>query len=65
MFATKKNSEIDVFVGRQWEAASVKSLLNDAYIQVNKKDNKQVILLSVPSKYYTAAIRIIGDRSFL
>ncbi len=64
MFANKKSSQIEVFVGSPWEAASVKGLLNEAYIQVDTKDNSNGILLSVPRQYYTTAIRIISDRSF-
>lgn len=62
MIKSKKIARVNVFVGSPWEAASVKSLLNEAYIQVDTEDNKHGILLSVASEHYSAAIRIIGDR---
>ncbi len=63
MITTRKSSQVNVFAGSPWEAASVKTLLNAAYIQVSTSDRKDGILLSVPSEYYAAAIRIIGNRN--
>lgn len=64
MITSRKNSQVDVFSGSPWEAASVKSLLNAAYIEVSMKDKGiDGILLSVPCEYYTAAMRVIVNRS--
>lgn len=64
MITSRKNSQVDVFSGSPWEAASVKSLLNAAYIEVSMKDKGiDGILLSVPREYYTAAMRVIVNRS--
>ena len=55
--------KVEVFAGSPWEVASVKSLLNAAYIQVSTKDNGlNSILISVPCEYYTAAMRVINNR---
>ena len=63
MITSRKISQVKVFAGSPWEVASVKSLLNAAYIQVSMKDNGlNSILISVPSKYYTAAMRVINNR---
>lgn len=65
MMTSRKISQVDVFVGSAWEVASVKDLLNAAYIEVSMKDKStNSILLSVPSEYYTAALRIIGSKRF-
>ena len=63
MITSRKISQVNVFAGSPWEVASVKSLLNAAYIQVSMKDNGlNSILISVPFKYYTAAMRVINNR---
>lgn len=63
MITSRKISQVDVFTGSPWEAASVKSLLNAAYIDVSMKDKgNNSILLSVPCEFYTAAMRLINDR---
>ena len=60
---SRKISQVKVFAGSPWEVASVKSLLNAAYIQVSTKDNGlNSILISVPCEYYTAAMRVINNR---
>ena len=60
MITSRKISQVNVF---PWEVASVKSLLNAAYIQVSMKDNGlNSILISVPCEYYTAAMRVINNR---
>ncbi len=65
MMTSRKISQVDVFVGSPWEVASVKDLLNAAYIEVSMKDKgTNSILLSVTSEYYTAALRIIGSKRF-
>lgn len=65
MMTSRKISQVDVFVGSPWEVASVKNLLNAAYIEVSMKDKgTNSILLSVRSEYYTAALRIIGSKRF-
>lgn len=65
MMTSRKISQVDVFVGSPWEVASVKDLLNAAYIEVSMKDKStNSILLSVTSEYYTAALRIIGSKRF-
>ncbi|MBP6066532.1 DUF2007-related protein [Bacteroides sp.] len=65
MMTSRKISQVDVFVGSPWEVASVKDLLNAAYIEVSMKDKgTNSIFLSVPSEYYTAALRIIGSKRF-
>ena len=49
MITSRKISQVKVFAGSPWEVASVKSLLNAAYIQVSTKDNGlNSILISVP-----------------
>ena len=49
MITSRKISQVKVFAGSPWEVASVKSLLNEAYIQVSTKDNGlNSILISVP-----------------
>ena len=64
MMTSRKISQVDVFVGSPWEVASVKDL-NAAYIEVSMKDKgTNSILLSVPSEYYTAVLRIIGSKRF-
>lgn len=63
MIKSKKISKVNVFVGSPWEAASVKSLLSNAFIQVDTEDNTHGILLSVPCEYYATALRIIGARA--
>lgn len=63
MITSRKISQVDVFTGSPWEAASVKSLLNAAYIEVSMKDKgSNSILLSVPCEFYTAAMRLINGR---
>ena len=67
MITSRKISQVKVFAGSPWEVASVKSLLNAAYIQVyieaSMKDNGlNSILISVPCEYYTAAMRVINKR---
>lgn len=63
MITSRKISQVDVFTGSPWEAASVKSLLNAAYIEVSVKDKGiNSILLSVPCEFYTAAMRLINER---
>lgn len=63
MITEKKISHVDVFTGSPWEAASVKSLLNAAYIEVlTREKGHDSIHLSVPCEYYTAAVRIIESR---
>lgn len=63
MITSRKISQVDVFTGSPWEAASVKSLLNAAYIEVSVRDKgSNSVLLSVPCEYYTAAMRLISDR---
>ena len=37
MITSRKISQVKVFAGSPWEVASVKSLLNAAYIQVSTK----------------------------
>lgn len=63
MITSRKISQVDVFTGSPWEAASVKSILNAAYIEVSVRDKgSNSVLLSVPCEYYTAAMRLISDR---
>ncbi len=63
MMTEKKGTHVEVFTGSPWEAASVKNLLNAAYIEVMTKDNGlNSILLSVPREKYSIAVRIIGAR---
>lgn len=63
MITSRKISQVKVFAGSPWEVASVKSLLNAAYIQVSTKGNGlNSILISVPCEYYTAAMRVINNR---
>lgn len=63
MITSRKISQVDVFTGSPWEAASVKSLLNAAYIEVSVRDKgSNSVLLSVPCEFYTAAMRLISDR---
>ena len=63
MITSRKISQVKVFAGSPWEVASVKSLLNAAYIQVSTKDNGlNSILISVPCEYYTAVMRVINNR---
>ena len=63
MITSRKISQVNVFAGSPWEVASVKSLLNAAYIQVSMKDNGlNSILISVPCEYYTAVMRVINNR---
>ena len=63
MITSRKISQIDVFADSPWEVASVKRLLNAAYIEVSMKDKgTNCILLSVPCECYTAAMRVIENR---
>lgn len=63
MIVSRKISRVNIFAGRPWEVASVKSLLTAAAIQTAIQDNgSDNILLSVPCECYTAAMRIIGHR---
>ena len=63
MITSRKISQIDVFAGSPWEVASVKRLLNAAYIEVSIKDKgTNRILLSVPCDFYTASMRVIESR---
>lgn len=63
MIIGRKVSQINVFAGSPWQVASVKSLLDAAYIQASVKDSgSRGIQLMVPCEYYTAAIRVIGNR---
>lgn len=63
MITSRKISQVDVFTGSPWEAASVKSILNAAYIEVSVRDKgSNSVLLSVPCEFYTAAMRLISDR---
>ena len=52
-----------ISAGSPWEVASVKNLLKAAYIEVSMKENgRNGFLLTVPCEYYTAAMRVIGNR---
>lgn len=63
MITGRKISQVDVFAGSPWEVASIKSLLNAAYIEVSMKDKgSDRILLSVPCEHYTAAMRLISGK---
>ena len=62
MIVNGKKSQVNVFAGSPWEAASAMSLLNAAYIKVSACDKKYNILLSVPSEDYAAAVRVINNR---
>lgn len=63
MITSRKISQVNVFAGSPWEVASVKNLLKAAYIEVSMKENgRNGFLLSVPCGYYTAAMRVIGNR---
>lgn len=63
MITSRRISQVNVFAGSPWEAASVKNLLNAAYIQVSTKDSGlNSIQISVPCEYYTAAMRVINNR---
>lgn len=63
MITSRKISQVPVFAGSPWEVASVKTLLNAAYIQASMKDNGlNAIQIMVPCEYYTAALRVIGNR---
>ena len=63
MITSRKISQVNVFAGSPWEVASVKNLLKAAYIEVSMKENgRNGFLLSVPCEYYTAAMRVIGNR---
>ena len=60
MITSRKISQVNVFAGSPWEVASVKSLLNAAYIQVSMKDNGlNSILISVPYEFYNSAVNLI------
>ena len=63
MITSRKISQVNVFAGSPWEVASVKRLLNAAYIETAMKDNGlESITLMVACEYYTAAMRVIGNR---
>lgn len=63
MITSRRISQVNVFAGSPWEVASVKNLLKAAYIEVSMKENgRNGFLLSVPCEYYTAAMRVIGNR---
>lgn len=63
MITSRKTTQVNVFSGTPWEVASVKKLLNAAYIQASMKDKgMNRIQIMVPCEYYTAAIRIINNR---
>ena len=63
MITSRKISQVNVLAGSPWEVASVKNLLKAAYIEVSMKENgRNGFLLSVPCEYYTAAMRVIGNR---
>ena len=63
MITSRKISQVNDFAGSPWEVASVKNLLKAAYIEVSMKENGRIgFLLSVPCEYYTAAMRVIGNR---
>ena len=63
MITGRKISQINVFAGSPWEAASIKSLLKASYIEASTKDcDLRRIQVMVPCEYYTAAIRVINNR---
>lgn len=63
MITSRKISQVNVFTGSPWEAASVKRLLNAAYIEASMKDKGlNYIQIMVPCECYTAAMRIISSR---
>ena len=55
MIVSRKISQIEVFAGSPWKAASIEVAMKDKGIGS--------ILLSVPCEYYTAAMRVIGGRT--
>ena len=62
MRTSRKISQVSVFAGSPWEVASVKRLLNAAYIEASTTDNGlNGISVSVPCEYYTVAIRLIRN----
>ena len=65
MYFNRKNSQINVFTGSPWEAASIHSLLNTAFIEASLQETKHVVAVSVPSEYYTAAVRLMSDRNYI
>ena len=50
MIVNRKNTQVNVFAGSPWEAASVMTLLTAAYIKVSACDKRNSIMLSVPSE---------------
>ncbi len=62
MIVNRKNTQVNVFAGSPWEAASVMTLLTAAYIKVSACDKRNSIMLSVPSEDYAAAVRVLSNR---
>lgn len=65
MLGNKKMSQINVFAGSPWVAASIHSLLNTSFIEASLIEGRHGMAVSVPSKYYTAAVRIISGSNFI
>ncbi|GAE16320.1 hypothetical protein IX307_002074 [Bacteroides pyogenes] len=64
MIKNRQSSQVRVFSGTPWEVAHVKSLLNQAYIQAfTKEDGLNGIQITVPYEDYSAAIRIINEKT--
>lgn len=62
MIIGKKVSQVNVFAGSPWQAASIIGILTAAYIDVCVRDEGAEIKLLVPSEHYSAALRLIGSR---
>ncbi|ERI81233.1 hypothetical protein HMPREF1981_03274 [Bacteroides pyogenes F0041] len=64
MIKKRQTSQVRVFSGTPWEVAYVKTLLNQAYIQTDtKEDGLNGIQITVPYENYSAAIRIISKKT--
>lgn len=63
MITGKKVSQVNVFKGSPWQAASIMGILAAAYIDVCVRDEGAEIKLLVPCEHYSAALRLIGSRA--
>ena len=65
MIINRKVSQVNVYAGSPWAAASINNLLNTAFIEASIKENNKGVIVSVPSEYYTAAVRLLSTSNYI
>ena len=65
MYFNRKNSHINVLAGSPWQAASIHNLLHASYIEASIVESRNSVSVSVPSQYYSIAVRLMSAKNFI